>query len=384
MYLNHTTILILSPQSWGTMHVSKHHYALELARKGNEVYFLNPPSVPAEKGQPPVRIRPTSQEGLFLIDHRLWFPYNIKFHAIRFFHFLMKFHLRRVLKTIGKPIDIVWSFDLGNLYPFQSFSRARRIFHPVDEPHSNTAIRSAAGAEIIFSVTREILGKYRSFDVPAFFINHGLAKEFVTNGNVQTKQAPPYQVGFSGNLIRNDIDRKVLLQIISQNRDIHFHFWGSYQLNQSNISGANDPETVSFIQQLKDNPNVTLHGPVASGQLAAAIQQMDAFLICYDIRKDQSKGTNYHKVMEYLGTGKVIVSNNITTYQDQPGLLEMAKSRDNNHELPDLFKKVMSNLALYNSVENQQARISFAHNNQYSKQVERIEEILVKTFGPGK
>ena len=381
MYLSHRTILILSPQSWGTMHVSKHHYALELARKGNEVYFLNPPTVPAEKNQPAVRIRPSAQKGLFLIDHRLWFPYNIKFHAIGIFHFLMRFHLQKVLQAIGKQVDLVWSFDLGNLYPFQSFTHARRIFHPVDEPLNATAIRSAKGAEIIFSVTREILAKYQSLNVPAYFINHGLAKEFVKEGNIHSQPSPPYQVGFSGNLIRNDLDRSVLLQIISQNKEIHFHFWGSYQLNQSNISGANDPATVAFIQQLTNHPNVTLHGPVASAQLAEAIQQMDAFLICYDIEKDQSKGTNYHKVMEYLGTGKVIISNNITTYHDQPGLIEMANSRDNNRELPDLFKKVMSNLVVYNSVANQQRRIAFAHDNQYSKQVERIEEILVKTFG---
>ena len=37
-------IIIISPESWGINFVSKHHYAKELANKGNEVYFLNPPS----------------------------------------------------------------------------------------------------------------------------------------------------------------------------------------------------------------------------------------------------------------------------------------------------------------------------------------------------
>ncbi len=38
------TILLISPESWGKSFVSKHHYAVELAKKGNIVYFLNPPS----------------------------------------------------------------------------------------------------------------------------------------------------------------------------------------------------------------------------------------------------------------------------------------------------------------------------------------------------
>ena len=41
MKLKNKTILIISPERWGTNFVSKHHYALELA-KNNNVYFLNP------------------------------------------------------------------------------------------------------------------------------------------------------------------------------------------------------------------------------------------------------------------------------------------------------------------------------------------------------
>ncbi len=66
----------------------------------------------------------------------------------------MRRHLKKLLKTIGEPIDIVWSFDLGNLYPFTFFTRVpRKVFHPVDEPLNPAAIDSAKGADVIFSVT---------------------------------------------------------------------------------------------------------------------------------------------------------------------------------------------------------------------------------------
>lgn len=38
-------ILIISPEAWGTNHVSKHHYARELQKQGGKVWFVNPPEV---------------------------------------------------------------------------------------------------------------------------------------------------------------------------------------------------------------------------------------------------------------------------------------------------------------------------------------------------
>ena len=43
MNLENLNILIISPQKWGKMKLSKHHYATTLA-ENNNVYYLNPPS----------------------------------------------------------------------------------------------------------------------------------------------------------------------------------------------------------------------------------------------------------------------------------------------------------------------------------------------------
>ena len=56
---------------------------------------------------------------------------------------------------------------------------------------------------------------------------------------------------------------------------------------------------------------------VSPENLAKDIQQVDAFLICCDVDKDQSKGTNYHKILEFISTGKIIISNNFNVYQDK-------------------------------------------------------------------
>jgi hypothetical protein len=80
--------------------------------------------------------------------------------------------------------------------------------------------------------------------------------------------------------------------------------------------------------------------------------------------------------MEYLSTGKVIVSNNITTYRDCNELIQMVYERDNNRNLPGLFKKVISELNYFNSAALQDKRIRFAEDSSYQRQVDRIEKII--------
>jgi hypothetical protein len=159
------------------MFVSKHHYAFELVKYGNKVYFLNPPDQEKKLTKSIIIEKSDIHPGLFIISHQLPFPYNLKFHFMPLFHFLMKGHIKKLLLAMGHKPDIIWSFDLGNLYPFRFFPKTSlKIFHPVDEPLNKAAFNSATGAQYIFSVTREILEKYASIDAPKHFINHGVSE----------------------------------------------------------------------------------------------------------------------------------------------------------------------------------------------------------------
>lgn len=380
MNLKNKTILIISPQSWGNMFLAKHHYAIELAKHNNEVYFLNPPQ--KEKIKYNIEIIPLEiDKNLYLINHSLTFSYQIKFKWKGLFHFLIKFHIKKIEAAVKNKIDIVWSFDLGDYYPFKYFSNNPfKIFFPIDEPLNKAGIDSGNGCDVIFSVTNEILEKYAHLNVPKHFIHHGLSEDFIHNDCISTNDDGIIRVGLSGNWLRPDIDTKCLLKIIEENSAIIFEFWGSYQLNQSNIGGSNDTAIVQFIEKLKKSKNVLLHGPIHPKYLAIEFQRMDAFLITYDILKDQSKGTNYHKVMEYLSTGKVVVSNNITTYSKIPNLIEMSSSRVNNDDLPFIFKKVTAKLEYYNQIEFSNARKAFATENLYSKKILQLEKINKSTL----
>jgi hypothetical protein len=376
--LRNKTVLLISPQNWGKMFLSKHHYAIELARRGNIVYFLNPPDEKYTERPEKISIEPSgAHKNLYLIYHRTSFPYKIKFYSMPLFHVLIKRHVKKILRLINKPIDIVWSFDIGYLLPFFLFPKsAYKLFHPMDEPQNQHSIYSARGAQIIFSVTQEILDKYSGFKVPKYLINHGVAEYFIIPAQTKAESNHSIHVGFSGNLMRLDIDREIFLHIISENPTIIFECWGSYQMKQSNIGGQENEEVNKFIQSLQAMKNVVLHGVVDAMALAKELNRMDAFLICYDIKKDHSKGTNYHKIMEYLSTGKVIISNNVTTYKNKTDLLQMTSERESNLQLPHLFKQVVNNLNYYNNSVLQQKRIAFAKENTYQKQVDRIEKLI--------
>ena len=361
--------------------LAKHHYALELAKAGNEVYFLNPPdNLHWNLKKDETRIRISAVPGhanLFVIDQELYFPYMLKYHARKIYNLLVKKQIRAILKKIGHPVDILWSFDLGNLFPMRFFpNKIYKIFHPVDEPGDQYALDAASGAAVIFSVTREILDKYATYKIPSHFVNHGLAEEFFPEQPHPYIKGNPVNVGISGNLLRQDLDRETLIQIVEENPDLVFNFYGSYKTGDSNIGAGTDVATLSFVERLQSNRQVVLHGVLKTTELAAQLNKMDLFLICYDINKDQSKGTNYHKVMEYLSTGRVIVSNNITTYRDQPILVRMLSDRVSNHLLPQLFKDTVVHLEEFNSLENIRQRISYACENSYEKQLEEIQQFI--------
>lgn len=375
MQLKGKVIYILSQQPWGEMFISKHHYAVELARLGNKVFYINGPDQEGILKPGQVAITPTGIDGLACVTHRLFFPYFFKFKARAVYDYLLRFHIRNIIKKTGTP-DVVWSFDLSDTMPLRMFPvAAKKIYMPVDELNETTALKAAQTADIIYSVTYEILDKFKSYAAPKVFLNHGVASQFLNN-DLSAVSNGPIQVGLSGNFLRPDIDRPTLLNIIKQHPKVIFNFWGSIDHNSSNLVPYEDEAATNFINALRQLPNVKLHGQVAPVKLAEEMKQMDCFLICYDIQKDQSGGTNYHKILEYLATGKVVVSNNVTTYAHYPGMIEMTSNRNNNSELPALFSKVINNIGSYNALTKQQERVAFATRFTYHNQLKRIEADL--------
>jgi len=361
-------VWIFSQQNWNGLKVSKHHYAETLADAGAKIYYFNPPQDSGWKIKK-AKLSINNFSNVNIVSQQFYFPINLKFHFRFLYNQLIKIQLKILRKNLPSP-DFVWSFDLSNNFPLFNFGNSFNIFHPVDEPLNKTALNAYKGTHLILSVTEEILSKYPD-NLPKHLINHGLHNSFVKN------YAPKdfnrrISVGMSGNWLRQDLDRNIIKEIIINHSNINFECWGNMEYDEK----TTDSETIEFIQFLTNQFNVKLHGIVNAKELAIAYQQMDAFLICYDIQKDQSKGTNYHKVIEFLSTGRVVISNNISYYDTKPNLLEMSKSRIGNIELPIIFNKVINEISLYNTTSKCEFRRNFALGNSYEKQLAKIEKLI--------
>lgn len=354
-------VLLISPQHWGTMRVTKHHYAIELAKLGHEVFFLEPTEASWKWNQTSFRITSSDAEGVKLVNQQINVSYNLKFHMKGLFDWFIKRHIKKLEKQLG-PLDLIWSFDLTNAMPLIYFSNdTKKIFFAADWPLVLDGVKAAEGASLLVSVAQEILDQYpNQLNTKKLLIDHGVADCFIAEGKKPfVKIDDVIRIGMSGNFLRPDIDRPVLLEIIRTHTEIVFECFGAYVFRNSNLGGSADIDTIAFIEVLQNAPNVILHGMVRTEILAKELRRMDAFLICYDLSKDQSKGTNYHKVMEYLAYGRPIVSNYVSSYL-QNELVRMPLSRDGNSQLVHLISDAIHPI-FWSSIEFSFQLNSYSH-----------------------
>jgi len=371
--LKDKTILIFADEHWGEMLLSKHHYAINLAKMGNTVYFINPPENHSKKVSITTsKITPY----LHIIDSGIWNIQRFRFHSNIIFKLLIKLNLKRIKNSIKRHIDIVWNFGLIGYCDYSSYKNSLKIAHPVDfVPLANQY--TVKGADIMFSVANEILTELKEYKIPSYFINHSVNENLIETVSTKyktTNKKNRLKTGYVGNLLRADIDHEIIIDLIKSNPDVDFIFIGNY--TSSNIGGHLSKDTNTFIHQLKTLENAILKGVLTQTDLHLEISTMDIFLICYNKERDNCKGTNYHKIMEYIATGKVIISNHVSTYKDS-NLLEMCNS---NHKMKELFSTVKNDISLYNSKDNQKKRIKFAKENTYTRNIIKIESIISKSI----
>ena len=370
-------IYILSQDKWGKMLFSKHHYAIELGKMGNKVFFINFDHSNRQLTES-IGVHETEYEDVFVVNIKSPVSYFVYREKRTLYNFFIKPLIKKVVKNLKYPPDLIWSFDLYNSLPIKYFStEVPKIFFPVDGPFSGQPLLAAEGADLIISVTNEILNGYTHLNTKKIFLNHGVAEEFI-NATVSQTINMPLRIGYSGCFVTSDIDHKTILYLVKKHTALQFEFFGEYDYNNSSIHlPQNIPvEIKAFVDELKTLPNVKLHGVVATAELAKALKQMDLLLVCYNNKKNQSQGTNSHKLLEYLGSGKVVVSSKMKTYiNEYPGWL-MMPGKDSDEDICLLFEKVLNDLKQYNSIDEQKKRVAFAEKFTYPNQIRKIEFML--------
>ncbi|SNT01954.1 hypothetical protein SAMN05421640_2033 [Ekhidna lutea] len=348
--MNGKTILLISPESWDDHHVSKHHYAEELAFMGNQVYFLEPKYEIYKEH---------ISSGLTLLRYKKHLS-GMRFLPRKLRAKIIVKDFLRIQDNIGRKIDIIWNFDSSRFYELSDIPhQVLKICHLVDLNQNFEWTTLVKTADYCFCVAKPIFKRLCQYNANTHLINHGYRESKVTL-DVSLPGDNHIKAVYAGNLDIAYLDHQLIANLIETFTNVDFIFIGGFS--------ENNP-----LRQIRKK-NLFLTGKKPADSLNAYYRKADVLLLAYlaDIYQDQV--SNSHKIMEYLGSGKTVIASKTTDYLDSP-YIEMAFSES---EYLKKFDDIINNLELFNAASKQQERIDFARSNSYDKQIARINNILTE------
>jgi glycosyltransferase involved in cell wall biosynthesis len=342
-------ILIISPESWEHLFVSKHHYAIALS-KLNKVYFLNPAGKKYTSQK-------TKYENLWEIDYPAFIP-GLRYLPSFIQRLIFKKKYKAIETLVNAKFDCIWSFDNSVFFDFSFLpSSVFTISHIVDYAQNFQLKKAARTARLCMGVSQNIVDLLNVYNPNTFLMLHGITLNGAELVTVILPGINKVKAIFAGNLDRKHFDREILLRLATEHPEVDFIFYGS---------GGKD------WKRLK---NTFYPGVVESENLLSYLKNADILLLPYKFDEFPKELTNSHKVLDYLRSGNVVVSSYLEDYSDKQHLLKMAH---NPNEFSLVFSEVVANLEKYNSDVNKAIRIKYASQNSYSKRLEEIEELISK------
>lgn len=356
-------ILLISPEGWGPHRVSKHHYAITLARQGNEVYFLNPPNTDAMDSQIP---------GLIIINHSLLFR-GLSYLPKLISSFLTLLEIKWIETKLGLRFDIIWNFDPSRIFNLGMLKRKLRIAHLVDLNQTFSREILCASSDLVLCTSKQLHAILSEFNDNCHNIGHGCQNEIGNKVREELSKIilndSKIKVGYIGNLSYRYLDWPTIHSLVESFEESNFYFIGPEGV--SNLAKSiNNPPPIT----LKSKGNTFFLGPVDSSEINSLLPMFDILLVAYKY-EDREQMANPHKIMEYFNSGKVILSSYTSEYSEQKDLLVMV---DRPEDMVESFRAILNGIDEYNSMENKQKRRKFSLSHSYENQINRIEKILKK------
>jgi hypothetical protein len=350
--MNSKIILIISPDAWNALPVSKHHYAIELA-KNNAVYFID-----KEYGDENI------------LDNNVHLIRN--YRRIRGINRMpsilakrvMKLEVNSILNITGTP-DVVWSFDTSRLYFLSLFNAKISLAHIVDYTEDFKLKELVQDAHLCFASSDSIIDKMKNYSSAVFKINHGYIGGIITDIKEKVSLTNRKKGVYIGNLSIQYIDWKAMYAIAKCRDDVDFVYIGS-------TTGNFVQEHQPYFDALTKLNNTLFIGILSPEEVQYELKNADFCLMMYRATEFPEQLQNPHKIMQYLGSGKPIFASYTHEYRDSD-LLYMYKKTNT---IEEQFNDFLSNAKGDFSDEARKKRIAFALDNTYQKQIERISRII--------
>lgn len=359
MELRGLHILLISPEPWEGLHMSKHHLAEALAERGNTVYFCGPPvrNVPGL-----LHIR--GEAPLFQVHYRHWFRGLKRVPWLD--HLYYRGFVKHVERAAGRRMDLIWSFDTSRL---QRFPRrgTKGLLHLVDLDilHEGDALMRTA--DVVLTTTAPIADHVRRTapGTPVHQVGHALHGPWIEGAErcMAPKGMPPRSVAFAGSLITHYVDWWALRTLAGTHGDLRFDLYGPYDPDFP------DPDFAA----LRTLPNVVFHGLLRKGELVPALRQADILLLCYrsDLLLEQLAYP--HKMLEYLSTGNPVVCSRTLEFDAHTDVVAMARQRA---DILDVFRRTVAGHAGLDTRAARTARVRFAQERTTAHLLDRIAPLI--------
>jgi glycosyltransferase involved in cell wall biosynthesis len=358
MQLREKNILVISPEGWQGLHMSKHHVAQGLLARGNRVFWWGP----TRKGLD--HIAPPQHHGVRELFARHWLK-----GANRMPRGLHRSYygslLRQLEAKAGCTFDLIWCFDTSRLQWFPAHN-AFKLLHLVDYDILHQGHGLMQGADLIVTTAQPINDRVRSLAPKAHVhkVGHALdARWLEYPKKMNTGTHAPKTVVYSGQFFNTYIRWEALLQIAHAHPGLDFRYVGNVD---------HDFPSSAF-QRLKRMDNVTFTGVVSKDELIPLLHAADLLIFAFDTEKRMLERANPHKVLEYLSTGNPIVGTWTMEYEAHDGLLSMTKDV---RTLPALFAQVVQDFDHHNAPEQRAKRIAFTQNRTVPELLHRVEQLI--------
>lgn len=357
-------ILLISPEDWEHIHVSKHHYASALAERGNNVFFLGPPSGA-------YALHPSRLERLHLLSYP-GFRRGLRFYPA----FSRRKHTRKVIAaleaTAEVKFDAIWSFDNSVFYDFDALPESvLKISHIVDLNMDHQTARAARTADVCLCTTTLIQERLAQYNRNAYALMHGV-QPWPEDADANARQLSGEQklkAVYVGNLAMKYLDWTSLRTAAEDHPEVDFVLYGPHADELSTALNHTHTDKAAMLKL----PNCHFPGRIAPEEIPYVLAGADLLLLAYQKEhlRDQA---NPHKVMEYLQSGKPIAANYTAEFADK-NLFAMSGE---DHRWNALFSHLLLHLDKESTPEKVSARKTFASEHTYEKQVDRIASLLQK------
>jgi glycosyltransferase involved in cell wall biosynthesis len=386
--MSNRDIVLLSTADWDNpFWTNKQHVAVELARIGNSVLYIDSlglrrPSASTrdlkrifnrllKAIQPPRKVR----DNLWV-----WSPIVLPWHSnsqIREVNrFLLGLGLWFWLKVLGLKRDLLWTYNPLTAEFFDLSSFKGRVYHCVDEIKAQPGMpvevlesaeeKLARGVDIIFTTSPQLTHTRSVWNTNTHYLpnvadynhfNTALATETVIPLDLETIRKP--HIGFIGAISGYKVDFQLIRKLAESHPEWSITLIGDV--------GEGDPWTDSTL--LNGLPNLYLMGPKPYAQLPAYLKGFDVALLPNNIN-EYTDSMFPMKFFEYLAAGRAVVSVKLKAIAEFSDVALLS----------DTHEEFISNIeqALLENVPHLEKRLEVAREYTYEARTKRMLKLLQK------